>query len=956
MRKRGDKGRVHTGTVGADAGSASSSAVSSPGSPGLPIVKSGHSLVKSYGNPVFTSLMREISEDRAETALGLLAAIEDSLPSLGEALVLATECGLGKLVLALAQQPGATNRLPTALCILQQPMTARNPWKGTDARVDVYLALMAAFAKRENVQLDEKGKEDFTKALRHIISLESPLRISPLKALIENQTAIAGLDLNALLLFALKEWNGNAAEYLAKAGAPKLIQGIRWLQENNFIYERVVGTVLNPWKTGGRKETYSCFSAVLAGNKDLKLSEEEKNILITVLEFMIEHQEEEALVVLGSPEASVVLQLAEGKRSDLLHHAIKMANVLAVEKLVTLNKKDLCSILQYLLLERKNIEWKPGNYECVRSWLIRSLMPSGELEQEIISEDPQLIELLRTIVTTGEVEVLRQFLASKNVRARITSQNRITLFKAALEEGYTQLAVMLIENQPVVVQLEAISKMQVEFCVEGYELDSKGRKSISREFYVAQVKRILENSALFSGYNESLDDPSKAYLKRILEYLVTYREPVVISYLEALYLRPCFDHLAVFRAAAKAHNTEVFKFFTEKALKDSINVDCMVNVTEVLLANRLNNNTDWQAVYQRSIEFLVSISDKIVKCPGLKSTLLEIITAMLRMGDANNVILLVENLFLLKEESAKTFFVSKEEISNVINQAIFFNQLPVVIKLIQLQSITVWDVLLHVPKFSRETPNVEALYEALLSALGVSFFLSNDLSAPKPTDDHMIEALRNFLLQVAEFFPDETESTFKIFNKKLCLLLGKEIQPLVTAMKTHQKLKSLVLIISVSDETALGKLPSAILTPLFADLVKKDEKLELVQFCLETVQKKEDLGLYLKGDASPLVLAVKHRAIGAVALLTRIESDTASTQDFAAAWAIEEKKGLNELTFFDTQAAALPLDLRSTLRDLATLSVEPDHEADFMVVTDLSLGGGSEDLRRSQQSQQSKQA
>jgi len=347
----------------------------------------------AYDVPLITALTKEIGDNHPKTALRLLAKIDDSLSSLGYPLVLATECGSGELVLALADKIGATGALPTAICVLQKkPDNVRNKWDGKYSREQTYNFLIEKLAARQSLQLDHESKQDLQDAIENMIRKKESDHI---ELLLKNPEIVADINLNYLLKIAINSEvkNAHAAKLVVDKGATNGIEILLQIQ----CYE---GAARNHWvQRNGYEAFRQHLIAHLAARTEELAEHEKKEDLQSAVESMIRQGENDQLESLLKGEK--VLSWLD--LDFLLETAINLEvkNSRAARLLVEKGAKNIIPmLLQIQSYGRMTRSWPEANgCELVRKCLIDKLSRMSDFESSI---DSSLERVILNIVESRE--------------------------------------------------------------------------------------------------------------------------------------------------------------------------------------------------------------------------------------------------------------------------------------------------------------------------------------------------------------------------------------------------------------------------------------------------------------------------------------------------------------------------------------------------------------------------
>jgi hypothetical protein len=371
---------------------APSNAPSSPSTPfhlaPQPVVRMVNSqdyLVQSYAHPFFSALINAIEANRPQTALEVLASIDTSVPSLGHALVLATESGMEMLVLALAEKIGATNRLPTAIFILQQPVSTRNAWRG-QSEEKAYKILIEQLAGRQEITLDPKSKKDLQDAVENMIRHGENQHI---ETLLGNAKIVSWLDLDPLLEIAVhvEVRNAQAAKVLVDKGATNTIKILSTVQ-------RYEGSVRTNWRQKNGYEDFRKHLIAALASRITDLREyEAKEDLQSAVENMIQRRENAYLeTLLRSAKIVSWLDLDPLLLSSI---ALQVKNSEVARWLVEKGAKNIIPALLQIQSYKglSHYGWMESNgCEEVRRCLIEKL-------SKINSFEAQVRESLETVFT-----------------------------------------------------------------------------------------------------------------------------------------------------------------------------------------------------------------------------------------------------------------------------------------------------------------------------------------------------------------------------------------------------------------------------------------------------------------------------------------------------------------------------------------------------------------------------
>ncbi len=431
---------------------------------------------------------------------------------------------------------GVSNLLPV-LKILQGYATLQRYGWNEPGYEGVRASLIAAIAAKPG-NISTQDRAVLITVIENIIKSPEGQRAAELRQLLMNNAEIAGLpELPQFLMLALQHWNGKVAQSLAMTGMRGLVGALRWLQNHYSSFGIAVQNyVMSTWTTSGWLETYQCIAAVLARNwsavpaefdrntltgrnvveRTITLEAQEATDLLFALRYMIDRGEPEALVILGGGEGSAVKRFTSDQLSAELNNAMDKGNGDAAIALIRAGANGIVGHLRRLITNFVQAVWASQSYPTVLQVFLDALVPRDSQLSEELEEQPTLIGLLTGLVEASEKAAVSQFISHEGVKQRLSLDERLQLFRAALVSNQAEIVQQLLQGQSFECQCRALKIAHAEY-VRSMAETGMLHESVMRDLCLKLIHEILKGPNLFSG----LKVEEQLLLREVLELLMS---------------------------------------------------------------------------------------------------------------------------------------------------------------------------------------------------------------------------------------------------------------------------------------------------------------------------------------------------------------------------------------------------------------------------------------------------
>ncbi len=854
---------------------------------------------------------------------------------------------------------------------------------------EVRLKLVQAIASRSDLTLISdkiKERENLRKIISKIVYTKEKsrsqfkVRFSELRTLLLSSKAVLEeLDLDALLMDALKIWHGEAAVLVAQVGGKTVPSALAWLQQNyspsgSFIE----GYVAKTWKSGSWAETYRSLTHVAAGNwqevyndverssetyakvtrQEVRLEITEQTALLLALQYMITNGQEEALILLRALYKSGLMlnNLIESLCNSLLRDAIKGGNGLAAKLIIDRKEYNqavaegniLVAHLELLVFLSQTTTWKPGcPYPELRDHLSDVLIMVGvkcETEEQLGS----LLQLLKTVIQKGEIELLKKLIRCESIKNNIDNFQGLELIKIALKAGEKEIVQYLIEGEidsPVLLGIRLKAIFDFSMHEEEIAKEQPAGKKIDPKFYRELTLDTLRDPKIF----EFFSDKESAELYKVMGFLINKRDGELINIVNLKHINPKLDYEKMLKCAVESCNFPMVQVFTDLNMMSRINRLTLLKMIQ-LSQEKTTNTTDenLQQEHKEIRNYLLqlferpSIYQNLGKDDNEKDALMSLFGDFIFLGETR----LLEDLFRRCE------FISTQDIALLLGNAINlvakvgsednfkkFEAMPFLIARVPRKVVEVLEKMQALP------PTVKQRYDHIYCGL-ITKLLNNvgmlALNGTETERDRLIKVIKEMLASDLDKKEDHILAILR--NPTIRAYLGAKVAELLPKLQEPGREKFLIVLVCHATEEQLGltrwQTKQAILAPVFLEAARSNRD-DLVNLFLISTPDKAYLGLKDKGSLSPLVVALEKSALKVLSILlsldnfTEMDCKAASELEFSRRKQNKDSKSVLGFSLtWSTSQPELPDDL---LQKLMRFESVPELGGDRVERKDLNI-------------------